>query len=146
VLQLVKVVEFPPDIGQLLSQAPLHRRTRLQAAASQPQEPSNLAEFESQALDSTDKTQRFDIAFAVLAEASLRPWRPQEQGIALVEANCVNAQPDPFCDDANLHYLGSSLKNYTLECSPESRPYSFLLWKDRVLSAGLAFHLLTLPA
>jgi len=66
VLQLVKVVKFPLNIGQLFLQPTLHRRTRLQPIPSQPQEPSDLAEFESQTLYATDKSQRLNVVLAVL--------------------------------------------------------------------------------
>src|SRR6266481_5955081 len=110
VLQLVKVVKFPLYIGQLFLQSALHRCTRLQAVPSQPQEPSDLAEFESQALYAADEGQRLDIIFAVPPEASLRPRRSRKQTVALVKSNRVNAEADLLCDDADLHYLGSSVE------------------------------------
>src|SRR6267154_1574650 len=124
VLQLVKVVKFPLNIGQLFLQPTLHRRTRLQPIPSQPQEPSDLAEFESQTLYATDKSQRLNVVLAVLAEAPLCSWGARQQGVALIETNRVNAQTDLLCDDPNLHRLRSSSRGYTLEYSPESSPYS----------------------
>jgi hypothetical protein len=56
VLQLLKVSKFPLDMDQLFFQSAAHRRTRLQAISSQPQETSDLAEFESQALYTPDKS------------------------------------------------------------------------------------------
>jgi hypothetical protein len=109
-LQLVKVNKFPLYVSQLFLQPTLHRRTRLQAIPSQPQEPSDLAEFESQALYTADKSQRLDVVFAVPPEAPLCPGRPREQTVAFVEPNRVNAEPNLFRDDANLHYLGSFLE------------------------------------
>jgi hypothetical protein len=109
VLQLVKVVKFPLYIGQLFLQPTLHRRTRLQPIPSQPQEPSDLAEFESQTLYAADKSQRLNVVLAVLTEAPLCSWGARQQGIALVEANRVNAQTDLLRDGADLHGLGSFL-------------------------------------
>jgi hypothetical protein len=107
VLQLVKVVKFPSYVGQLFLQPALHRRTRLQAIPSQPQEPSDLAELESQTLYAADEGKSLDIIFAVSPEAPLCPGRPREQTVALVKSNRVNAEADFLCDDADLHYLGS---------------------------------------
>jgi hypothetical protein len=56
VLQLLKVSKFPLDMDQLFFQSAAHRRTRLQAISSEPQETSDLAEFESQALYTPDKS------------------------------------------------------------------------------------------
>src|SRR5216684_1465859 len=69
VLQLVKVVKFPLYIGQLFLQSALHRCTRLQPIPSQPQEPSDLAEFETQTLYAADKSQRLNVVLVVLTEA-----------------------------------------------------------------------------
>jgi len=96
--------------AELFFQSAANRRTRLQAIPAQIQETSDLAEFESQTLYAADKSQRLDIVFAILAEAPLRPRRPWQQGIALVEANRVNAKPNPLCDESNLHDLGSFLE------------------------------------
>ncbi|HET7258622.1 MAG TPA: hypothetical protein VFI75_02810 [Candidatus Acidoferrum sp.] len=49
-LQFVEVAKFLLYVGQFLLQAALYWRARLQAIPSQPQEPANLAEFESQTL------------------------------------------------------------------------------------------------
>src|SRR6266478_4601985 len=110
VLQLVKVSKFPLYVRELFFQSAPHRRTRLQAASPQIQETANLAEFESQALYTADKSQRLDVVFAVSPEASLCPRRPRKQTVALVKANRVNAEPNLLCDDANLHYLGSPVQ------------------------------------
>src|SRR6266481_3992803 len=109
VLQLVKVVKFPLYIGQLFLQSALHRCTRLQAVPSQPQEPSDLAEFESQTLYAADKSQRLNVVLVVLTEAPLCSWGARQQGVALVETNRVNAQTDLLRDGADLHGLGSFL-------------------------------------
>jgi len=124
VLQLVKVDKFPLYIGQLFLQPTLHRRTRLQAIPSQPQEASDLAEFESQALYAAYEGQRLEIAFAVRPEASLCPGRSRKLTVALVKPNRIDAEADLLCDDPNLHRLSSSPRSYTLEYSPESSPYS----------------------
>jgi hypothetical protein len=129
VVQLLKVGKFPLYISQLLFQSAAHRGTRLQAVSSQAQETVNFAEFESQTLHAADKSQRFDIVFPILAEASRRPRGPRQQGIALVEANRVNAKTDLFRDHANLHQLGSFFRGYTLEYSPESS-HSFSAWRE----------------
>src|SRR5260370_12163351 len=96
--QLLQVGKFPLYINQLFFQSAAHRCTRLQAVSPQTQETANLAEFESQTLYPPDKSQRFDIIFLILAEASLRPWRPREQGIALVAAHRLNPPPHLFSD------------------------------------------------
>ncbi len=95
-LQLLKVGTFPLYIDQLFLQPTLHRCTRLQAIPSQPQEPSDLAEFESQTLYAADKNQRLDVVFGVPAEASLRPGRPRQQGVALVKADRVTSTLSPI--------------------------------------------------
>jgi hypothetical protein len=123
VLQLVKIGKFPPYVSQLFLQPTLHRRTRLQAIPSQPQEPSDLAELESQALYTAYEGQRLDIVFDVRPEASLCPGRSRKQTVALVKANRVHAEPNLLRDDSDLHYFGSSTESYTLEYSPESSPY-----------------------
>jgi len=110
VLQLLKGDKFPLYIGQLFLQPTLHRPTRLQAIPSQPQEPSDLAEFESQALYAAHEGQRLDSVFAVRPEASLCPGRSRKQTVALVKANRVHAEPNLLGDDADLHYLGSSVE------------------------------------
>src|SRR6266446_6440755 len=61
VLQLVKVVKFPLYVGQLFLKPALHRRTSLQTIPSQPQEPSDLTQLESQVLHAADEGQRLDI-------------------------------------------------------------------------------------
>src|SRR5229473_8248763 len=109
VLQLVKVVKFLLYISQLFLQSALHRCTRLHAVPSQPQEPSNLAEFETQTLYAADKSQRLNVVLAVLAEAPLCSWGARQQGVALVETNRVNAQTDLLRDGADLHGRGSFL-------------------------------------
>src|SRR5260370_10562249 len=101
-LQLLKVGKFPLYIDQLFLQPTLHRCTRLQAIPSQPQEPSNLAEFESQTLYAADKSQRLNVVLAVLPEAPLCSWGARQQGLALVETNRVNPQTDLLLDDAHL--------------------------------------------
>lgn len=63
--------------------------------------------FESQALNAPDKGQRLDVAVGVLTKSSLRPGRPWQQRIALVEANRVNAQPYSLGEDADLDGIGS---------------------------------------
>jgi len=126
-LQLLKVGTFPLYVNQLFLQPTLHRRARLQAIPSQPQEPSDLAEFESQTLYAADKNQRLDVVFGVPAEASLRPGRPRQQGVALVKADRVNAEPNLFCHDADLHYLGSSV---------EATPWSIVQSQARFLEFG----------
>src|SRR5258708_33286192 len=83
VLQLVKVVKFPLYIGQLFLQSALHRCTRLHAVPSQPQEPSNLAEFASQTLYAAEKSQRLSVVLAVLAEAPLCSWGARQPGLSL---------------------------------------------------------------
>src|SRR6266849_1712572 len=109
-LQLLKVAKFPLYIGQLFLQPALHRRARLQAVPSQIQQAPNLAEFESQALHAADKGQRLYVVFAVSPEASLCPGRSRKQTVALVKANRVHAEANLLCDDADLHYLGSSVE------------------------------------
>src|SRR3984893_1182744 len=120
VLQLLKVGKFPLYVGELFFQSAAHRCTRLQAVSSQIQETANLAEFESQALYATDKSECVHVAFGVSTESTLRSWRSREQCIAFVEPNRVNAETNLFRDDANLHLLGSLSRSYTLEYSPES--------------------------
>src|SRR5205807_3078023 len=83
---------------------------RLHAVSSQPQEPSNLAEFESQTLYAADKSQCLNVVLAVLTEAPLCSWGARQQGVALVETNRVNAQTDLLRDGADLHDPGSYLK------------------------------------
>jgi len=65
VLQFVNVGKLLLYFGQLFPQPALHRRTRLQAIPSQPQECSNLAKFESQTLHATDKGQRLDVVLRI---------------------------------------------------------------------------------
>jgi hypothetical protein len=101
-LQFFQVFHFLPHVSQLRLQAKAHRRARLHPASAQTQKCSNFAQFESQALNAPDKSQRFDVTFTVSAKASLRPGWPGQQSIALVEANRVNAQPDFLGDDADL--------------------------------------------
>src|SRR5216683_1396056 len=90
-LQLVKVVKFPLYIGQLFLQSALHRCTRLQAVPSQPQESSDLTEFESQALYAADEGQRLYVVFCIPTEASLCPGRPRKQPFTLIKADRINA-------------------------------------------------------
>ena len=73
VLQLVKVAEFPLYVGQLFLQSSSHRRAGLQATPPEIQETSNLAEFESQTLHAADKSERLEVALAVLPEPPLCP-------------------------------------------------------------------------
>src|SRR5437667_11504241 len=110
ILQLVKVVKFPLYIGQLFLQSTLHLCTRLQAVPSQPQESSDLTEFESQTLYAADEGQRLYVVFCIPTEASLCPGRSRKQTVALVKANRVHAEPNLLGDDADLHYLGSSVE------------------------------------
>ena len=74
VLQLVKVGKFPLYIRELFFQSAAHRCARLQAVSSQIQETANLAQFESQTLDSADKSECLDVVFAALAEAPPVFW------------------------------------------------------------------------
>jgi hypothetical protein len=106
-LQLMKVAKFPLHVGQLLFQSALHGPTGLQAIPPQPQESSDLAELEPQALHAANKGQRLHIVFTVPAKTSLRPGRPRKQAVTFIKTNRINAQPDLFRDDANLHYPGS---------------------------------------
>ena len=46
VLQMPKIAEFPPYVGQLLSQAALHRCARLEAIPSKSKQASDFAELE----------------------------------------------------------------------------------------------------
>src|SRR5260370_41332801 len=89
VLQLLKPGKFPLYIGQLFFQSKAHRRTRPQARSSPPQETTDLAEFESQALYAADNCQRFDLGFPIVAEAALRPCRRARHRGALVITNRV---------------------------------------------------------
>jgi hypothetical protein len=111
VLQLLKVGKFPLHIDQLFLQSAAYWRTGLQATPSQIQETSNLAQFESQTLYAADKSKRLDVILAVLTKAPLCSGRPWQQIVALIEPNRVNAEANLPCNDANLHYLGSSLRN-----------------------------------
>src|SRR5216684_2940849 len=128
VLQLVKVVKFPLYIGQLFLQPTLHRRTSLQPIPSQPQEPSDLAEFESQTLYAADKSQRLNVVLVVLTEAPLCSWGARQQGVALVETNRVNAQTDLLRDGADLHGLGSFL-DATPWSIVQSQSLHFRAWR-----------------
>src|SRR5260370_27949522 len=110
VLQLVKVGKFPLYVGELFFQSAAHRCTRLQAVSSQIQETANLTEFESQALHAADKSECLHVALSVSTESTLRSWRSREQCIAFVEPNRVNAETNLLRDDADLHYLGSSVE------------------------------------
>src|SRR5260370_36152750 len=103
VLQLLKVGKFPLYIRELFFQLAAHRCTRLQAGSSQIQATANLAEFESQTLDSADKSEGFHVAFSGLTESTLSSWRAREQVLAFVEPNRVNAQTDLFRNGASLH-------------------------------------------
>src|SRR5260370_2165664 len=127
VLQLLKVGKFPLYIRELFFQSAAHRCTRLQAVSSQIQETANLAQFESQTLDSADKSECFHVAFSVLTESTLGSWRSREQCIAFVEANRVNAETDLFRNGANLHLLGSFL-----EATPWSTVQSQDLYRDQL--------------
>jgi hypothetical protein len=89
-------------------QSAAHRRTRLQPIPSQPQKGSDLAEFESQALYTANKGQRFYVALGVLPESTRCSRCSREQCNAFAESNRVNAKTDLFRDDANLHGLGLS--------------------------------------
>jgi hypothetical protein len=109
VLQLVKVGKFPLYVRELFFQSAAHRRTRLQPIASQPQKRANLAEFESQALYTANKSECLHVALGVLTESPLCSRWSWEQCIAFVESNRVNAETDSFRDDANLHGLGPFL-------------------------------------
>jgi len=102
-LQFLKVAKFSPHIDQFFFQAPTHRCARLQARPSQIQEALNLAEFESQALRTADKSQCLNVVFAVLPEAARCPSWSRQQGAALIESNRVDAEANPLCDGANLH-------------------------------------------
>src|SRR5260370_5509972 len=110
VLQLLKVGKFPLYVGELFFQVAAHRCTRLQAVSSQIQETANLAEFESQALYAADESECLHVALGVSTESTLRSLRSREQGIAFVEPNRVNAETNLLRDDANLHYLCSSVE------------------------------------
>ncbi|HLZ12134.1 MAG TPA: hypothetical protein VKP58_06055 [Candidatus Acidoferrum sp.] len=107
-LQLVKVFEFLLHVGQLHLHAALHGRARLQAFSPQLKKSVNLAELESQTLDSTDEGKRFHVVFAVSSKSTIGSWRSWQQTIALVETNRVNTEPDLLRDDAYLHGRGSS--------------------------------------
>src|SRR5712664_3867281 len=98
----MKVGKFPLYVGQLFLQSALNRCTSLHAVPSQPQEPSYLAELESQALHAADKSECLHVAFGVSTESTLRSWRSREQRIAFVEPNRVNADTDLFRNGANL--------------------------------------------
>lgn len=102
-LQLLEVSQLLPHVIQLLLQLTSYRRARLQPVSAQLQEAANLTEFETQALHAPDKSQRLDITFPVLPEAAPRPERTREQGVALVEANCINAETNPFRNNTDLH-------------------------------------------
>jgi hypothetical protein len=73
VLQLAELGKFPLYVRQLFSQPAPHGRTGLQAASAQIQQTADLAEFESQTLHASDKSQCLDIGFPILAESSLPP-------------------------------------------------------------------------
>src|SRR5579885_2925809 len=133
-LKLLEVCNLPSHIPEFCLQSTPHRCTRLHVASPQIQQTSNLAEFESQALDAAYESQRFDIAFAVLAEASLRPWRARQQCAALVEPNRIGRQPYSLCNATNVHRFAPLFRIYTLENSPESSPLgssrTFLIWGE----------------
>jgi hypothetical protein len=96
VLKFLEVLKLLPDIGELCLQSTPHRCAWLQTASSQIQQTPNLAELESQALYPAYEGQRFDVAFTVEAEASLRSWRAWEQRIALIEPNCIGSESNPL--------------------------------------------------
>jgi hypothetical protein len=99
--KLLKIGKFLLYVSQLFLRFALYRRARLQAASSQIQQTSNLAELKSQTLYATYETQCFQVAFNVLAEAAFRPWGPPQSCIPLIEANRINAEPNLPCGDAN---------------------------------------------
>ena len=63
-LQLLKVGKLPLYVRELFFQSAAHWRTRLQAVSPQIQESANLAEFESQALYTADKSQCLHVVSA----------------------------------------------------------------------------------
>src|SRR6266481_6797795 len=124
-LKLLEVCELPSYIGELCLQSTPHWCARLQTASPQIQQASNLAEFESQALHPAYESQRFDIAFAVLAEASLGSWRTREQRATLVESNRIGSEPNLLCNATNVHHVLSS--QCTLWSIVQSQALSFWL-------------------
>jgi hypothetical protein len=96
VLQLVKVVKFPPHVRELFFQSATHRRARLQTVTSQIQESANLAKFEPEALYAADKSEYLHVGFCVWTESALGSWRSREQSIAFVESNRINAEANFF--------------------------------------------------
>jgi|SRR6266571_8510192 len=76
--KLLKIGKFLPHVSQLFLQFVPYRRARLQAASSQTQQPSNLAELKSQTLYAAYETQCLYVVFTVLAEAAFRPWGPPQ--------------------------------------------------------------------
>jgi hypothetical protein len=117
VFQVLKVGESAPDIDQLFFKSAPDWRTRLQAIPSQLQETSNLTELEPQTLDPSYESESLDVAFTIQTKPSLRSRRARQQGVALIEADRVNAQTDLLGDNTNLHDLNSS---------PEATPWSIV--------------------
>ena len=58
-LQSVEIPKLALHIRELFFQSALRRRARVQAIPPQPQEPSNLLEFETKSLHAPDEGQRF---------------------------------------------------------------------------------------
>ena len=73
VLQMTKIVELPPYVGQLPFQAAPHRCAWLEAVPSKSQEASDFAELESQTLHAANKGQSFHVSVSVATETSLGP-------------------------------------------------------------------------
>jgi hypothetical protein len=94
----------------------------LQAASSQVQQSPYLAEREPQALHTPYESQRFDITFPILSEATVCSRRFRQQGGTLVGANGVRSQANSLCQPANMHRPAPRFEIYTLEYSPESSP------------------------
>jgi hypothetical protein len=132
VLQLMKLVELPPDLRELLVQAATHRRARLQPCTPQFQQFPNLSERKSESLHTPNKSQSLDIAFAILAETARRARRTRQERTSLIETNCIGRQADLLRDCADLHDMAPSSKTYILEYSPESNVFRVeALWQER---------------
>ncbi|HLZ90913.1 MAG TPA: hypothetical protein VKQ28_04295 [Candidatus Acidoferrum sp.] len=109
VLEFLEVGQFVPNVGEFRLQAKADQRARLHPASAKTQEPPDFAQFETQTLYPPNERKRLELALAVLSKPSRRPGSPGQQRVAFIEANGVNAEPDLFGYDADLHGMAPIL-------------------------------------
>jgi len=103
----LKVVEFPLNIHQFLLQPKLDWSARLNAAPSEAQESTDFAALKSECLHAANECESFDIILLILTEPAFASCRFPKKRISFVEADCINGEVCPLCDDPHLHLVAS---------------------------------------